>query len=266
MQKETTIMIADDNVDFAQILNKFLSSQEGIKVIGIVHNGEDAVEMIDKLNPDIALLDVIMPQLDGLGVLEKLDLLNKPRKTKFMMLSAVGQDAITQRTLALGAQYYMIKPFDLDTLIARIREIDEGLIENVPSKETIIKSPHISIMKKDESIESLVTKIMHEVGVPAHIKGYQYIREAIILAVNDIETINSITKLLYPTLAKKFKTTPSRVERAIRHAIEVAWARGEMDVNNQMFGNTISATKGKPTNSEFIAMIADKLRLEMKSA
>lgn len=266
MQKETTIMIADDNVDFAQILNKFLSTQEGIKVTGIVHNGEDAVEMIDKLNPDIALLDVIMPQLDGLGVLEKLDLLNKPRKTKFMMLSAVGQDAITQRTLALGAQYYMIKPFDLDTLIARIREIDEGLIENVPSKETIIKSPHISIMKKDESIESLVTKIMHEVGVPAHIKGYQYIREAIILAVNDIETINSITKLLYPTLAKKFKTTPSRVERAIRHAIEVAWARGEMDVNNQMFGNTISATKGKPTNSEFIAMIADKLRLEMKSA
>ena len=267
MQKETTIMIADDNVDFAQILNKFLSSQEGIKVVGVVHNGEEAVDMIEKLNPDIALLDVIMPQLDGLGVLEKLDLLNNPRKTKFMMLSAVGQDAITQRTLALGAQYYMIKPFDLDTLIERIREIDEGLIENVPSKETIIKSPYISIMKKEnESIESLVTKIMHEVGVPAHIKGYQYIREAIILAVNDIETINSITKLLYPTLAKKFKTTPSRVERAIRHAIEVAWSRGEMNVNNEMFGNTISATKGKPTNSEFIAMIADKLRLEMKSA
>ncbi len=267
MQKETTITIADDNVDFAQVLNKFLSSQEGIKVIGMAHNGEDAIDMIEKLNPDIALLDVIMPQLDGLGVLEKLDLINKPRKTKFMMLSAVGQDAITQRTLALGAQYYMIKPFDLDTLIQRIREINEGLIENIPTQENIIKSAHISIMKKeDESIESMVTKIMHEVGVPAHIKGYQYIREAIILAVNDIETINSITKLLYPTLAKKFKTTPSRVERAIRHAIEVAWSRGEMNVNNEMFGNTISATKGKPTNSEFIAMIADKLRLETKSA
>ena len=161
----------------------------------------------------------------------------------------------------------MIKPFDLDTLISRIREIDQGLIENVPSQENIIKSPRISLMKKEEEpIENSVTKIMHEVGVPAHIKGYQYIREAIILAVNDIEMINSITKILYPTLAKKFKTTPSRVERAIRHAIEVAWGRGEMDINNEMFGNTISATKGKPTNSEFIAMIADKLRLEMKTA
>lgn len=267
MQNDITIAIFDDNVDFAQILNKFLSSKEGIKIVGVGHNGEEAIDMIEKLNPDIALLDVIMPQLDGIGVLEKLDLINKPRKTKFMMLSAVGQDAITQRTLALGAQYYMIKPFDLDTLVQRIYEIKKGLIENVPSKETIIKSPYISLMKKEEeSIESLVTKIMHEVGVPAHIKGYQYIREAIILAVNDIEAINSITKIMYPTLAKKFKTTPSRVERAIRHAIEVAWARGEMDVNNEMFGNTISAAKGKPTNSEFIAMIADKLRLELKSA
>lgn len=267
MQNDITIAIFDDNVDFAQILNKFLSSKEGIKVVGIGHNGEEAVDMIDKLNPDIALLDVIMPQLDGIGVLEKLDLINKPRKTKFMMLSAVGQDAITQRTLALGAQYYMIKPFDLDTLVERIFEIKTGLIENVPSKETIIKSPYISLIKKEnESIEAMVTKIMHEVGVPAHIKGYQYIREAIILAVNDIESINSITKIMYPTLAKKFKTTPSRVERAIRHAIEVAWARGDMNVNNEMFGNTISASKGKPTNSEFIAMIADKLRFEMKSA
>lgn len=267
MQKEITVTIADDNMDFAQILNKFLSSQEGIKVLGMVHNGEDAVKMIEELEPDIALLDVIMPQLDGIGVLEKLDIINKPRKTKFMLLSAVGQDAITQRALTLGAQYYMIKPFDLEILVERIREIYTGLIENVPSPENIIKSPYISIMKKEEeSVESLVTKIMHEVGVPAHIKGYQYIREAIILAIDDIEAVNSITKILYPTLAKKFKTTPSRVERAIRHAIEVAWTRGEMDINNQMFGNTISATKGKPTNSEFIAMIADKLRLELKSA
>ena len=144
MQKETTITIADDNVDFAQILNKFLSNQEGIRVVGMAHTGEEAIDLIEKTKPDIALLDVIMPQLDGIGVLEKLDLLNKPRKTKFMMLSAVGQDAITQRTLSLGAQYYMIKPFDLDTLISRIREIDQGLIENVPSQENIIKSPRIS--------------------------------------------------------------------------------------------------------------------------
>ena len=122
------------------------------------------------------------------------------------------------------------------------------------------------ITENTDSLETSITNIIHEVGVPAHIKGYQYIREAITLAVNDMEVINSITKQLYPMLAKKFKTTPSRVERAIRHAIEVAWTRGKMDVNNSMFGNTISATKGKPTNSEFIAMIADKLRLEMKSA
>ena len=267
MQNEITVTIFDDNVDFAQILNKFLSGKEGIKVIGMAHNGEDAVDMIEKLNPDIALLDVIMPQLDGIGVLEKLDILNKPRKTKIMVLSAVGQDAVTQRTMALGAQYYMIKPFDLDTLVSRLVEIQNGLIENIPSNETIIKSPFISLMKKgDDSIESLATKIRHEVGIPAHIKGYQYIREGIVLAVNDIESINSITKIMYPTLAKKFKTTPSRVERAIRHAIEVAWSRGDMNVNNEMFGNTISASKGKPTNSEFIAMVADKLRFDMKSA
>ena len=267
MQKEITVTIADDNVDFAQILNKFLSSKPDIKVLGVAHNGEEALEMVENLKPDIALLDVIMPELDGIGILEKMDMVNNPKKTKFMMLSAVGQDAITQRTLALGAQYYMIKPFDLETLVNRIHEINDGLIESASSNEVLAKSPRITLVKKeDESIETLVTKIMHEVGVPAHIKGYQYIREAIILAVNDIETINSITKLLYPTLAKKFKTTPSRVERAIRHAIEVAWARGEVDVNNEMFGNTISLAKGKPTNSEFIAMIADKLRLEMKSA
>lgn len=266
MSKEIRITIADDNIDFAQILNKYLSKQEDIKVVGIAYNGEDAVEIIKKQKPDIALLDVIMPQLDGIGVLEKLDLLKDPMSTKVMMLSAIGQDSITQRTLALGAQYYMIKPFDLEALVARIREIDAGLVENIPSTETIIKSPIINLTNKEESLESLVTKIMHEVGIPAHIKGYQYIREAIIISVNDIEAINSITKILYPMLAKRFKTTSSRVERAIRHAIEVAWNRGQMDVNNEMFGNTISASKGKPTNSEFIAMIADKLRIESKSA
>ena len=161
----------------------------------------------------------------------------------------------------------MVKPFDLELLYKRIKEVKQGMIETSNKTVSRKNNKYTSFENvSKETLESSITEIIHEVGVPAHIKGYQYIREAIILAVNDMEVINSVTKQLYPTLAKRFKTTPSRVERAIRHAIEVAWARGQMDVNNSMFGNTISATKGKPTNSEFIAMIADKLRLEMKSA
>ena len=267
MQNEITVTISDDNMEFAQVLKNYLDGNEGIKVIGYSKTGIESLKIINELQPDIALMDVIMPGLDGIGVLEKIDLFNNPRKTKFLMLSAVGQDAITQRAMALGAQYYMIKPFELSVLMERIHQVHSGLIKNEPTQEIIDKSPKISLMKKEEdSMESMVSSIIREIGVPAHIKGYQYIREAIILAVNDIEAINSITKILYPTLAKKFKTTPSRVERAIRHAIEVAWTRGDINVNNEMFGNTISASKGKPTNSEFISMIADKLRLELKSA
>ena len=206
-----------------------------------------------------------MPQLDGIGVLEKLNAMPKKLKTNFIMLSAIGQDIITQKTVMLGAQYYMLKPFDLELLAKRLREIKHGMIE-APKYVGIPLKKSTYITEGKDTLETSITNIIHEVGVPAHIKGYQYIREAITLAVNDMDVINSITKQLYPTLAKKFKTTPSRVERAIRHAIEVAWTRGSMDTNNEMFGNTISATKGKPTNSEFIAMIADKLRLEMKSA
>ena len=160
----------------------------------------------------------------------------------------------------------MVKPFELELLYKRIKEVKQGMIETGKTNVRKLSIQNSFESVSEENLESSITEIIHEVGVPAHIKGYQYIREAIIMAVNNMEVINSVTKQLYPTLAKKFKTTPSRVERAIRHAIEVAWARGEVDVNNQMFGNTISATKGKPTNSEFIAMIADKLRLEMKSA
>ncbi len=265
MQEKIKVVIADDNIEFAQIVKNFLNKKEDIEVIDIAKDGEEAVKMLVEKEPDVALLDVIMPQLDGIGVLEKLNAMPKKLKTQFIMLSAIGQDVITQRTVMLGAQYYMLKPFDLELLAKRLREIKNGMVE--APKAFGIPLRKMSYMPQGrEDLESSITNIIHEVGVPAHIKGYQYIREAITLAVNDIDVINSVTKQLYPTLAKKFKTTPSRVERAIRHAIEVAWTRGSMDTNNEMFGNTISATKGKPTNSEFIAMIADKLRLEMKSA
>ena len=188
------------------------------------------------------------------------------------MLSAVGQDKITQKAITLGAEYYVVKPFDIELLIKRIREIKffkptkQG--NNFLAKEN--KQQYIELSKdsskKEENLEALVTNIIHEVGVPAHIKGYQYLREAIIMVVNDIDVINQITKSLYPKIAFKFNTTPSRVERAIRHAIEVAWGRGQQEAVENIFGYTISASKGKPTNSEFIAMIADKLRLELKSA
>ncbi len=266
MPNKITVAIADDNVEFAEILKNFLNLKEDVEVVGLAFDGEEALKLISEKEPDIALLDIIMPHLDGIGVLEKLNAMEKRKKTSVIVLSAIGQDTITQRSIMLGAEYYMVKPFELELLYKRIKEVKQGMVE--PSKSnarrTTLQSSFESVSK--ETLESSITEIIHEVGVPAHIKGYQYIREAIILAVNNMEVINSVTKQLYPTLAKKFKTTPSRVERAIRHAIEVAWARGQLDVNNSMFGNTISATKGKPTNSEFIAMIADKLRLEMKSA
>ena len=227
--------------------------------------------MITNNEPDIALLDVIMPHLDGIGVLEKMNTISNDKKPTCIMLSAVGQDKITQKAVNLGAEYYVVKPFDIELLIKRIRELKNFKpgqnMNSFIGRE--IKPQYVEIAsneKTQENLEALVTNIIHEVGVPAHIKGYQYLREAIIMVVNDIDVINQITKSLYPKIAYKFNTTPSRVERAIRHAIEVAWGRGDQKIVENIFGYTISAAKGKPTNSEFIAMIADKLRLELKSA
>lgn len=265
MQDRIRVAIADDNVEFSEIVRDYLNEQEDIEVIGVANDGEKAVELFKSAKPDIALLDIIMPKLDGIGVLEKVNTSSECTNTDFIVLSAIGQDAIVQKTMTLGAQYYMIKPFDLELLAQRIREISNKTINSMAYAS--VNQPKIPYaIRKVDSLETSITNIIHDVGVPAHIKGYQYIREAITLAVNDIDVINSVTKQLYPTLAKKFKTTPSRVERAIRHAIEVAWTRGSLETNNEMFGNTISASRGKPTNSEFIAMIADRLRLEMKSA
>ncbi len=206
-----------------------------------------------------------MPHLDGLGVLEKVNSMDISKRPLFIVLSAVGQDKITQRALALGAEYYVVKPFDMEVLVSRIRQL-----KNVNQSNVIRSGYHGQDLSyntpKPVNIEAEVTNIMHEIGVPAHIKGYQYLRDAIMMVVEDLEIINSITKQLYPAIAKEYNTTPSRVERAIRHAIEVAWSRGQIDTIDSLFGYTINIGKGKPTNSEFIAMVADKLRLEMKVA
>ncbi|MBQ3414689.1 MAG: sporulation transcription factor Spo0A [Clostridia bacterium] len=271
MKEKIAVLIADDNQDFTKTLANYLEKQEDMEVIGIAKDGTEAVDMITNTSPDVVLLDVIMPHLDGLGVLENINRIKSNKKPTCIMLSAVGQDKITQRAIDLGAEYYVVKPFDIELLIQRIRDIK--LYQSSSSNHFIAndyKPQYIEIpkeeSKKEEHLEALVTNVIHEVGVPAHIKGYQYLREAIMMVVNDIDVINQITKSLYPQIAFKFNTTPSRVERAIRHAIEVAWGRGQQEAVENIFGYTVSAVKGKPTNSEFIAMIADKLRLELKSA
>ena len=271
MKEKITIVIADDNQEFSKTLATYLSNEKDMEVVGIAKDGVEAVEKIKELLPDVAILDVIMPHLDGLGVLEKINNSNIVKAPICIMLSAVGQDKITQKSITLGADYYVVKPFDIELLIKRIREIKN--FKPIPNNNFISRDTtsrkYIEINdnnKNSDNLEALVTNIIHEVGVPAHIKGYQYLREAIMLVINDIDVINQITKSLYPQIATKYETTPSRVERAIRHAIEVAWGRGEPGLVENIFGYTVSAAKGKPTNSEFIAMIADKLRLELKSA
>ncbi len=271
MNEKITVLVADDNSDFTMTLSSYLEKEEQIQIVGIAKDGNEAYEKAIELKPDILLLDIIMPHLDGLGVLEKLGETNLEKSPLVIILSAVGQDKITQKAISLGAQYYIVKPFDINVLIKRMKELKNyqptqfkgGFI----TRE--IKAQYIDIApdkkKNQENLEALVTNIIHEVGVPAHIKGYQYLREAIMMVIKDTDVINQITKQLYPEIADKYHTTPSRVERAIRHAIEVAWSRGKMDTIDALFGYTVSTGKGKPTNSEFIALIADKIRLEYKN-
>ena len=271
MNNKITVLIADDNNEFSATLAGYIQSEEDLEIVGVARDGVEAYDLIKNMEPDIVLLDVIMPRLDGLGVLEKIMESNMGKLPMCIMLSAVGQDKITQKAINLGAQYYIIKPFEINVLIERIKELklyQQDVPQSYPSRE--IKPAYIELApsekKNEENLEALVTNVIHEIGVPAHIKGYQYLREAIMMVVSDIDIINQITKQLYPEIAHKYHTTPSRVERAIRHAIEVAWGRGEQGVVESIFGYTVSASKGKPTNSEFIAMIADKLRLELKTA
>lgn len=255
------ILLADDNKEFCDLLEEFFSTQEDMEVVGKAYNGLEVLEKVQELNPDVVVLDIIMPNLDGLGVIEKLT--NFDKKPKIIVLSAVGQDKITQRAINLGADYYVVKPFDLKILVDRIRELDYDSGSTL--QKSIKSATNIQTSKrKDTNLEMEITNIIHEIGIPAHIKGYFYLRDAIAMVVNNVELLGAVTKVLYPTIAKKYNTTPSRVERAIRHAIEVAWNRGCIETINNLFGYTVQKDKGKPTNSEFIAMISDKIRIEQK--
>ncbi|MBC8590562.1 sporulation transcription factor Spo0A [Wansuia hejianensis] len=264
--KKVKVVIADDNREFCQILSQFISDQKEFEIVGIAKDGIEAIEKVKKEKPDILILDIIMPHLDGLGVLEKLNKFSDGYFPKVIVLSAVGQDMITQKSIELGAAYYMVKPLNFNMFIDRLREI-AGIQESVNLNFMFSKNYDTNFIvqennHKERDLETKITKIIQEIGVPAHIKGYLYLRESISMVIENMEYLGAVTKELYPTVATKFNTTPSRVERAIRHAIEVAWNRGNIDTIDRIFGYTVNNNKGKPTNSEFIALIADKIRLE----
>lgn len=265
MSVKKKVVILDDNKEFAKLLSMYINTQDDMEVVTTAFDGKNAVNIVREHKPDVLLLDIIMPEKDGLSVLE--DLINEKdiNIPLTVIMSAIGQEKITQKAISLGATYYVVKPFEMSTLVERLRDLMQSDVTNNSINTTYTKNNITCSMKNTVPLEVRTTNMIHDVGVPAHIKGYQYIREAILLAVENEDIINSITKSLYPTLAIKFKTTPSRVERAIRHAIEVAWNRGQIEVHDKIFGYTVNSNKGKPTNSEFIAMIADRLRLEDKA-
>lgn len=263
------VLLADDNREFTNLLSEYISEQSDMTVTGVAYNGEEVLRLLEDTRkaPDVLILDIIMPHLDGLGVLERLRDMNLNPSPKIIMLTAFGQENITQKAVQLGASYYILKPFDMEILANRIRQLVSNQSVVSPGAgygSGVVKSNNVVPIGKGKNLDANITSIIHEIGVPAHIKGYQYLREAITMVYNNIEILGAITKTLYPAIAEKFKTTPSRVERAIRHAIEVAWTRGNIDSISHLFGYTINISKSKPTNSEFIAMVADKLRIEHK--
>ena len=264
--KKIKIGIADDNKEFCEILSDYFDDKDNIEIVFIAHDGLKTVDGVKENLPDVLVLDMIMPHLDGLGVLETINSMELPAYPRIIVLSAVGQETITQKSIGLGAEYYIVKPFSFDILLKRINQLagndvqEEGKLNYVRT----LTSSNRQFLHDD--LELAITNIIHEVGVPAHIKGYHYLRDAIMMVVDDMELLGAVTKELYPAIAEKNNTTPSRVERAIRHAIEVAWNRGKIETIDRLFGYTIENNKGKPTNSEFIAIISDKLRLEWKAS
>ena len=258
------VVIVEDNERILQLLDDILSSDDEIDVVGKAKNGEEGINLIIKQEPDVVLLDIIMPKFDGLAVMDRINKnTTMKKKPAFIVLSAIGRETITDDAFELGACYYIMKPFDNEMVLNRVKHIKNNI------KKRSIDTRKINAFENkkeyiERNLEGDVTNIIHEIGVPAHIKGYQFLRDAIIMSINDMDMLNSITKVLYPEIAKKNNTTSSRVERAIRHAIEVAWSRGKMDTIDELFGYTVNNGKGKPTNSEFIALIADKIRLEYK--
>jgi len=256
-----SVAIADDNQRILDMLETVIGMDKELNLVGKAKNGEEMCQIIKDKQPDVVLLDLIMPKMDGLTVMEQVSQdKNVSKRPYFIVITAVGQERITEDAFNKGANYYIMKPFNNEMLLNRIKSVRK-MFRNNEKKSEDTKSENAA---RGENLENRVTNMLHEIGIPAHIKGYHYLRDAIIMAVEDMDVLNAITKILYPTVAKKYQTTSSRVERAIRHAIEVAWSRGKLDTLDELFGYTVSTGKGKPTNSEFIALIADTIQLEYK--
>ena len=262
------VLICDDNKDFVSMIYEFLSAQEGIEIVGIAYDGNETLEKINSLNPDVILLDVIMPELDGVGVMQRLAESNMPNPPAVIVLSAISQDKMIKEAIELGAYCFMLKPFEPDLLVRRIKSTYEERMKNSSSKMNLTgsKTQFINVPRTNTAFDAEVevTNLMHSIGIPANISGHQYLREAILLVIEDRGMIGGITKELYPSVAKKHKTTSTKVERAIRHALEVSWSRGRMDLFERECGYNITENRGKPTNGEFIAMAADLVRMKLK--
>ena len=260
MGKGIKIIVADDNRNFCQMLQNYLQDQEDLSIVGVAYNGLEAWELIQTQEPDLIILDVVMPNLDGLGVLERINARTTVTRPKIIMLTAFGQESLTQEAMMLGVDYFILKPFDLDLLGKRILALTKDTT-SAPPQFSYSASPIVTTLGSEINLVSEVTTTMHQIGIPAHVKGYQYIRDAILMVIKDVSLLGAVTKELYPGIAKKHGTASSRVERGIRHAIELAWERGQTDTLKRIFGYSMNIERQKPTNSEFIALIADKFRV-----
>jgi len=257
METKIKVLVADPSDDYRGMVAGQLKNEMDLELVGSTGDGVEALRLAQEKRPDVLILDILLANLDGLDVMRRLG--ETGARISCIMVSSFHRDNIVAEAAGLGVSYFMLKPFNLGTLMDKVRAVSGRAL-----KETGVITPIPA--RQEQSLETVVTEVIHEIGVPAHIKGYKYLREAIMLTVRDMEIINAVTKVLYPEVARKFSTTPSRVERAIRHAIEVAWDRGDLEILQKFFGYTVSNIKGKPTNSEFIAMIADRLSLQRKNA
>lgn len=266
MGNKTTILVVDDNKEFANILQRFLTRYDEFEVVGVAYDGNEAVDLIFKLQPDVIILDIIMPVLDGIGVMQKIKSSSLSKMPEVLAVSVVSQEKMIKEAVKLGVTCFMLKPLELDVLAERIKSITESREVEEYSVGVVKEEKTKYVTNLKNSIEIEVTNVMHDIGIPAHVKGHQYLRDAIMCVIKNSDEIIGVTKKLYPDIAKKYNTTATRVERSIRHAIEMAWDRGKTSTLQNVFGYTINLGKGKPTNSEFIALVADKLRLEMDIA
>ena len=260
MGNRIKIIIADDNRNLCQMLQNYLQDQESLVIVGVANNGLEAWELIQTQEPDLIILDLVMPHVDGLGVLERITTRTTMKRPKIIMLTAFGQESLTNQAMMLGVDYFILKPFDLEILTKRIHSLTQDISSSTPA-QTSSYSSGITMAGRELNLVAEVTTMMHQIGIPAHVKGYQYIRDAILMVIEDVSLLGAVTKELYPGIAKKYNTASSRVERGIRHAIELAWARGQTDALKRIFGYSMNIERQKPTNSEFIALLADNLRM-----